>query len=181
MYFTADTHFGSKRHLELCKRPFTSVNQMNQTMIMNWNRIVNDDDMVFVLGDFGEYDYANKLNGKIVLICGNYEKNDMERLNLSFSQFRDLLIEKGFYDVHESYLDINVDVINKPLHLIHEPSKKIDNAFNLYGHVHKTHLLKRFGLNVGIDLHNYTPIEIDTILFYKTGIEKYYDDEVFID
>ena len=150
-------------------------------MILNWNRIVKDDDMVFVLGDFGEYNYVKNLNGKIVLICGNYEKNDMERLNLSFNQFRDFLIEKGFYDVHENYLNINVDAINKPLYLIHEPSKKIDNVFNLYGHVHKAHLLKRFGLNVGIDLHNYTPIDIDTILFYKAGIEKYYDDEVFID
>jgi hypothetical protein len=41
-------------------------------------------------------------------------------------------------------------------------------------------MVRKNGLNVGVDCHNFTPIDISTVLFYKEAIEKYYDYEVFM-
>ena len=40
-------------------------------------------------------------------------------------------------------------------------------------------MVKRNGLNVGVDCHNFRPIDVETIEFYRTAIEKFYDENVF--
>lgn len=76
VFFTADTHFGSERTLTLSRRPFKTVEEMDETLINNWNSVVGKDDIVWHLGDFGNYDVVKRLNGKINLIWGNYELNE---------------------------------------------------------------------------------------------------------
>ena len=74
IYFTSDTHFRHSRIIELCNRPFGDVEEMNEVMIANWNRVVGKDDIIFHLGDFcfGGSEVWNsildRLNGKIYLI-----------------------------------------------------------------------------------------------------------------
>ena len=63
VWFTSDCHFNQERALIMSKRPFDTVSDMNDTMIRNWNRNVGKDDVVFILGDFGDYKYAQYLNG----------------------------------------------------------------------------------------------------------------------
>lgn len=40
VWFTSDTHFNSERTLELSKRPFKTVEEMNNVLIKNWNSVV---------------------------------------------------------------------------------------------------------------------------------------------
>ena len=40
IWFTSDTHFGAKRTLELSRRPFNTVREMDLEMISNWNKRV---------------------------------------------------------------------------------------------------------------------------------------------
>lgn len=51
-YFTSDEHFDHVKIIEYCNRPFSSVYEMNNFMIEQWNNIVNDRDTVYVLDDF---------------------------------------------------------------------------------------------------------------------------------
>ncbi|MBQ7646154.1 MAG: hypothetical protein IJS94_02685 [Clostridia bacterium] len=51
VYFIADTHFGHKNVLQLCDRPFETIEQMNETFIENWNRRVTGNDTVYIIGD----------------------------------------------------------------------------------------------------------------------------------
>ena len=51
-YVISDTHFNHSRILEYCQRPFDNVEQMNDVIINNWNKVINEDDIVYVLGDF---------------------------------------------------------------------------------------------------------------------------------
>jgi len=50
---------------------------MDNIIINNWNNVVAHKDTVYHLGDFGDYDVSKLLNGKIVLLCGNYEMDDL--------------------------------------------------------------------------------------------------------
>jgi calcineurin-like phosphoesterase family protein len=52
IWLTADTHFGHTNILKYCGRPFSSIEEMDETLINNWNNKVNQDDTVYHLGDF---------------------------------------------------------------------------------------------------------------------------------
>ena len=78
-YFTSDLHFGHANIIELCHRPFTTVEEMDAALIANWNRRVTDRDTVYITGDlcFRTADplrYLTKLKGKKHLILGNHDK-----------------------------------------------------------------------------------------------------------
>lgn len=173
VWFTSDTHFGAERTLELSRRPFKNVEEMDDIIIRNWNEVVGENDYVIHLGDFGDYENVKKLNGKVILVYGNYEVKD----NIT----ADYLLDIGFYKVFTTQTTCVINGFK--YHLQHEPSKcKTDldeNEFNLFGHVHKLQLVKRFGLNVGTDCHNFYPISMETVLFYKNGF-NFYDEEVFM-
>lgn len=171
IFFTSDTHFGSKRTLKLSRRPFSSVSEMNMTLVENWNRVVGKDDLVYHLGDFGSLNTIKKLNGKVILSLGNYEK---DLRNVITGRH---LEEIGFYSVVGSQI-VNID--GKTFFLCHKPSQYNPRYFNLFGHIHKLQMVKRFGLNVGTDCHNFAPISLDDVLFYKEAIESYYDENVFM-
>ncbi len=51
-FLTADTHFGHAQIIEYCKRPFISIDEMNNILIKNWNQRIKQEDMVFIVGDF---------------------------------------------------------------------------------------------------------------------------------
>jgi calcineurin-like phosphoesterase family protein len=82
IFLIGDNHFGDydgpNSVIEIFKRPFSNSEQMNSTMIKNWNSVVKDEDTVFSLGDFAwlrdeMITYANKLKGNKVFILGNHD------------------------------------------------------------------------------------------------------------
>ena len=95
----------------------------------------------------------------------------------------------GFVGYFDSIYDqwIKQKINNKEYKIIfaHEPSKLpkkfiYDNDIHLFGHIHEKQMIKRFGLNVGIDCHNFKPIDLDTVLFYDNALKNFYDEEVFM-
>ena len=50
-FFTADTHFGDHRTINIQGRVFDSVVAMDELMIARWNAVVGDADEVWHLGD----------------------------------------------------------------------------------------------------------------------------------
>lgn len=84
-FFTSDTHFGHANIIRLCNRPFQNVEEMNEVLIENWNKVVSKDDTVFHLGDFafGGSSVWNsiipRLNGHINLIIGNHDRKNLRQ------------------------------------------------------------------------------------------------------
>ena len=77
IWFTSDLHFFHENIIKFCGRPYYSIEDMNESLIKNWNDTVGKDDKVFVLGDFvfrrGKTETAkiiNQLNGDIYLVPG---------------------------------------------------------------------------------------------------------------
>ena len=52
LYFTSDSHFSHFKICKYCQRPFDSRQQMNDTLIANWNMVVPEDGIVVHCGDF---------------------------------------------------------------------------------------------------------------------------------
>ena len=177
IYFTSDLHFNAQRTIDISKRPFRSLEELNKTLIDNWNKTVTKDDTVYILGDFGDLSYAKFLNGRKVFIKGNYERN----------YYSDEELKKYFdvvYPMRVMYLPVehngklyHIEITHEPLNLTHDAMT--DDTIRLFGHVHKLCMVKRYGINVGTDLHYFTPIDMDTVLFYHNAALNYYDANVF--
>lgn len=93
-FFTSDTHFFHKWAAK--KRGFDSVEAMNLHMIEAWNSRVSPDDLVFHLGDVS---FDNNmvtagvlaaLNGRIVLVRGNHDRNMNLAVLGRFTEIADL-------------------------------------------------------------------------------------------
>jgi calcineurin-like phosphoesterase family protein len=80
-WFVSDTHFNHANIIKHCKRPFSSVEEMNETLLKNINDRVKPGDRLFHLGDFayknsrGVQYYLDRINCKnIYLVRGNHDK-----------------------------------------------------------------------------------------------------------
>ena len=174
IWFTADTHFGHQRTLELSKRPYSNVEEMNWDMVKKWNSVVGKDDFVYHLGDFGDFRFAEYLNGNIILLFGNYER--MELLNYDTVEH---MMSGTYFHSYNIYGEYNLLIDDTIYSLVHEPSNCSTDYFKLFGHIHKLQMVKRNGLNVGVDCHDFYPIDLATVEFYRNAIERHYDEDVF--
>lgn len=175
IWFTSDTHFSHQRTLDLSKRPYNSVSEMNMDMVIKWNSLVGRDDTVYHLGDFGNYGFRKVLNGRIILLLGNYERKDIEDSIVTIEE----LENKYLFETVVDSKSLKQLIADKKYELVHEPTNAITDVFKLFGHIHKLQMVKRNGLNVGVDCHNFYPISLETVEFYRDAIENYYDEDVF--
>ena len=49
--YIADLHFDDEDIIAYDNRPFDGVEEMNEVMIENWNRVVQLEDLTWILGD----------------------------------------------------------------------------------------------------------------------------------
>lgn len=156
---------------------------MNWSMIEKWNTKVPPKAIVWHLGDFGDISFLKYLNGDIRLVCGNYEIREKENKGLDIPDFIDELKDSGFSQVYLVGTDTTIEIPEKEeitVTLVHEPLKSPIKGYTLFGHIHGRQMIKKFGLDVGVDCHNYTPISTEDVGFFLNAISKgYYDEEVF--
>lgn len=157
IYFIADTHFSDENIIRYENRPFESIREMNDTMAANWNRIVKDEDMVYVLGDFGadgqESFILGQLNGCKYLVRGNHD-----------TKSNDFYRKAGFKEVYDYPI-----IIKNFWILSHEPLYVNSNMpyANLFGHVHSSPVFKTYSRQhycVSAERIDYTPIAFDEII-----------------
>lgn len=81
-YFIADEHYGHHNIIKYCNRPFDSVEDMDEFMIDQNNKVVTSNDTVVHIGDFSlasrnynivEQRYIRRLNGKHIFIPGSHD------------------------------------------------------------------------------------------------------------
>lgn len=166
IYFIADTHFGDQKIIPYCHRPFSSLEDMTNKLINNWNNKVKEDDVVMVLGDLSLYDLnttkdiVNRLNGCKILITGNHDKYSCKEY-----------MQCGFLDVYKDenlIVNMDNDGLFSMLELSHKPEDT--EYFNIHGHIHNEPLEKQYpGLDkekhfcVSVEMINYEPISLEEI------------------
>lgn len=132
-YYISDLHFG-------CQNKYENRTLEHDKLIKeNWNRVVHNNDNVYILGDIGreggnkdnEYlcEIISTLKGNKILVQGNHEKLNDNRLR---QLFKEIIPYKEIAD--------NYNGINHKLILCHYPILFWNNQhkgwLHLYGHVH---------------------------------------------
>jgi calcineurin-like phosphoesterase family protein len=175
IFFTSDSHFGHENIIRFCKRPFNSVEEMNEELIRRWNEKVGPNDIVFHLGDFcwGGSQVWNgildKLNGKIYLCLGNH---DLKNIRQGY-------VER-FEDVQFQYY---IRIENKNIYLNHVPFATVPGGYRgekavwqLFGHIHtnphpdcvgkddeRCSNLMATQYDVGVDNNDFYPISFNEV------------------
>lgn len=164
IWFISDTHFGHWKICQYCKRPFTSLKEMDDTIIKNINERIQENDLLFHLGDFcmtksseaseapkRAFDYyREQIKCKnIIFVRGNHDKN-----NTNKTPIESLVIQHGGYRIF----------------LTHDPKfAKESFRFNFCGHTHgKFGKFKKLGkrsyiVDLSVEVWNYMPVNINEI------------------
>lgn len=164
IYYISDMHFFHNRIMTLSKRPFMDVEEMHETIIRNWNRVVSCWDKVYILGDVGFYhrheivEILNRLHGHKYLVIGNHDTE-----NLRHKSYRDCF--EGVYPYTEIYdKDRKVVLFHYP---IEEWNGFYRERYHLHGHVHgQDQELKKLPrrYNVSVERIDYTPRTLDELI-----------------
>lgn len=138
-FYIADCHFSHDKVRVLDKRPFPSVEEMDEHMIQCWNEVVRKKkDEVIILGDFcmGKGEQVNellsRLNGKKYLVTGNHDGIFL----------RDKKLDEGLFEWVKPYAELHDN--NRKVVLSHYPIICYNGQYHgnttymLYGHVHDT-------------------------------------------
>ena len=161
-WFTADLHLG---HEAIIKhqpetRPFTSMEEMENTIIGNINELVKPEDMLYILGDFCWKNsrvnhYRSRIKCKrIILIKGNHEPKGNDKLRTAFSEVYDLRkIKVGEQEIVLCHYAMRVW------------NKSHRGVWHLYGHSHGSlaDWPDSLSMDVGIDCHNLKPISFEEV------------------
>ncbi len=155
-FFTSDTHFGDHRTLNIHRRPFASVAEMDELLIARWNEAVSADDEVWHLGDFARRaadvpGLLARLNGAKHLLLGNNDPPEIARL-------------PGWASVGH-YAELEADGIK--LVLCHYPFRSWNGqhkgAIDLHGHSHGRLKPLPRQHDVGVDARDFRPVTLDEI------------------
>jgi calcineurin-like phosphoesterase family protein len=161
-YVVSDLHLGHSNIIEYCDRPFSSVEEMNRVLVNNWNRTVDEEDVVYFLGDVSlstsvsQQEWLDKLNGNKIMTPGNHD-NDMNVYEANVP------VVDSFVLQHEKYR----------FFCTHRPENIPDDwdEWAIHGHNHNNNLSEhpfinqgRNKLNVSVELTDYKPVSLETIL-----------------
>jgi calcineurin-like phosphoesterase family protein len=191
-FVISDTHFGHTNSWEKFKladgsplRPFTSTEEMDETMIERWNAKVKSTDTVYHLGDVViNKKYLNlveRLNGRKILIRGNHDIFGDEQYYLA-----------GFEQIHGVRVFVDKFILSHiPLHpdCVTERFK-----VNVHGHLHANEIKMPWGVNadrneiiyadfpdprylcVSVEHTNYEPLHFDEV---QARIDKRWEESEY--
>lgn len=182
IWFTSDWHLLHRKEFIFQTRGFETCNDMNNTIISNFNSLVSQEDDVYVLGDLllGGAENIDKgleliagFNGRLHIVRGNHDTdkrwekyktlpNIVEQENAIYLKYN----KYHFYLSHYPSMTTNFD-LDKPLK---------QRLLNLAGHTHTKDKLQdmKYGCyHVELDCHNMFPVSLEEII---KDIKTYVDN-----
>lgn len=162
VFVIADTHFYHWEIVKACDRPFSSLKEMHKTLLKNWNKVVKDNDIVYVLGDYALkhkdkeklFTLTHMLKGQKILIMGNHDAKKPQ-----------YYLDLGFLEAVRKPIMYEPGVI-----LMHEPPKKEEvskDFIYIYGHTHNKKVdieKKKNCYCVCVEKTNYSPVNLTKLI-----------------
>jgi calcineurin-like phosphoesterase family protein len=185
-FYTSDEHFGHVRIIELCDRPFATVDEQNEYLIHAYNNVVGVDDTTYFLGDIAlgvikdSLPLVSRLNGYKYLVPGNHDRifSDEKPANIArwmpeyHKVFDGILQEEvhgwfiGRHEIVMSHFPYEGDSRHDERYAHKRPN---DEGVSLVcGHVHNVWAEKftskgTLQVNVGVDVREFAPISEDEL------------------
>lgn len=176
IFYISDPHYYHKNIIDFDERNFFTVTEMNNTLIQNWNSVVNNEDEVYILGDvsWGNLQETKEiliqLKGIKYLIKGNHDQI-----------FPETNKKNEIFQWVKNYAEINDN--GRKVVLSHYPiimyNHQFRNGYMIYGHVHGTlsEIVTRDQIRLAQDngipckiynawggYYNYTPVTLDQMI-----------------
>ena len=193
IFFSSDQHYWHNNVIRYCNRPFTSVEEMNELMVLAWNMNVKPDDIVYNLGDFSlafraVETFPQRLLGTKYLVPGNHDFCHSYHKKSRTPENREKWLQK--YRDHGFIVLPEQTTLELPelgtVNLCHHPYAgpyELENGGDKYekwrpvddgkillcGHVHEKWQTRRspkgtLMINVGVDVHGMAPVSLDKII-----------------
>lgn len=172
-FVTSDLHLGHAKMLDFVRpdgeplRPFSSLDEMHETIIMKWNKKVHQKDRVYILGDVAISRNAlpllNELNGAKILVRGNH---DIYKLKDYLPYFED--IRGAFFRGGDSTMPGGIIFTHIP---VHPDNLQGHYLGNVHGHLH-CHLVIKDGqadrryFNACLERNDFEPVALENIKAY---------------
>jgi calcineurin-like phosphoesterase family protein len=172
-FVISDTHFYHNNILNYARPQFSSIEEMHNCIIDNWNSVVSPGDRVYHLGDAAMTSDQEllgsllaKLNGSKRLVVGNHD-------DIKF------LCKGGWFKkvlVWRKWKELGIILSHIP---IHDFSRgETDDLLNIHGHTHLKGSPQGRYISACVEHTNFFPIEIEALIEkwkkegYSKGIEK---------
>lgn len=168
IYVTSDLHFGHNKEFIYQQRGFNTIQEHDEALIHNFNEILTENDVLYILGDVFLCDNKHgiecleQLIGEKHLIRGNHDtKQKCKRM-------KDFVIDEGYanildYQKYHFYLSHYPTITSN-----YDDGKYLSQRMiNLSGHTHfkdKFFDGNPFIYNVAVDAHDCKPVSIEEIL-----------------
>lgn len=167
VFCISDTHFNHENIIKYCERPFSSVHEMNEVLISNWNRVVQPEDLVVHVGDFilgaasGIDDILPRLNGEIILVRGNHDTNQKVAIYETHYSDKITVVDSLYFKViRDGWAPHSFLFGHDPLDLLDRPSTP---AIKVHGHIHNDgpfYDAPNRAFNVSADMTNFEPVPL---------------------
>lgn len=164
-YFSSDEHLGHRGVIEMSDRPFSSIEEMNETIITNLFNIPAGSDL-YIIGDLAWNQQAalEVLNRKpkninLHFIMGNHDHKAGKTIfkDKKWTSVSELKV------IHEK--EYTITLCHYPMMVWYRSF--VPTSFHLYGHIHKnTPMITPTGkqINVNCEFWDYKPISFDRIV-----------------
>lgn len=163
IWLISDTHLGHEKFLTFDDgqgnliRPFSCVEEMDETIVKNWNDTVSDGDRIYHLGDvfFGDgWKHLSRLKGKKRLILGNHDNGKSEHLHQHF----------GKIGIWRMFPEFKCVLTHVPILIMKSDPEQAKYWFNIHGHLHQNPSPTLNHYNVSVEQTRYKPVALEDVV-----------------
>ena len=143
--YISDLHFFDEDvRLHMDKRPFATMEEMNEYMIRQWNDTVEKGDEIIVLGDMfshkdcRSYDLnrvLHKLKGRMCLIIGNHDADWIKKPGVDLGRFAWVAEQKTIKDKGRGVLLNHYPILFFGKNHVRDKDGNL-TTYMLHGHIH---------------------------------------------
>jgi calcineurin-like phosphoesterase family protein len=198
-WFSSDQHFGHANVLGFCpNRKFKTIEDMNEKIISNWNRVVSPEDLCIFVGDVFFYytkektiETLKRMNGRKILVRGNHDQIARKMMNVGFEicveemtmviSGQRVLISHYPFAIPKWKFNLKLwwGKVKKAIGMKHwypekHHTKRPVNRgqFLIHGHSHSTEKVNGRQIHVGVDAWDCKPVNVQEISNMIKEIEK---------
>lgn len=132
-------------------RPWDTLDEHDEAIIENWNKVVGPKDLVWHLGDVtmnrNKMHLVGRLNGRKKLVMGNH---DVHPLKMYLEHFEEVCGIKVLQWCALTHVPVHPDQLGR-------------FQFNIHGHMHEHTVDDPRYFSVCLEQINYTPINMDEV------------------